>query len=125
MREINQCVMSGCKGRCCQNIDLELTEAERQRLFPQAVWVASVAELNKTRKRKGVFYAPYTRDGQLGSGYVKLAINGPCPNRARDGSCLKHDEREAAARNFQFGRGDCNAVRQENGLGPIFLEPVE
>lgn len=113
------------KGRCCQNIDLELTEAERQRLFSQAVRVSSVAELNKTRKRKGVFYAEYTREGQLGSGFVKLAINGPCPNRARDGSCLKHDERENAARNFQIGRKDCNAIRQENGLFPIFYEPVE
>jgi len=54
-----------------------------------------------------------------------LAINGSCPNRAKDGNCKIHKNREHAAKNFKFGIDDCNAIRKNHGLGPIYLEPVE
>ena len=127
MTERNRCIDSGCRGFCCQNIDLEIRNDERKQIFPSAVRVDTLDALGWVKRQKvsGVFYTRY-RKARLRSGkYSVIAINGPCPNRNKDGSCLKHDEREAAARNFNIGSADCNAIRQENGLAPIYFEPVE
>src|SRR4030042_5537346 len=127
MPERNQCLASGCPGLCCENIDIELTKFERRSIFPDAKRVGSLRELAavKRAKLRGVFYTSYKRKHLGASGFVIVAINGPCPNRTPDGNCVKHDEREHAARNFKLGCEECNAIRQENGLPPIFVKPVE
>ena len=126
MDERNRCLESGCKGYCCQDIDLEITEPERKELFPEARKVFSVKELAELKRTdKGLFYTDYQRSGLEGPDFRILAINGPCPNRVKDGNCSIHKNREHAAINFEFGSDDCNAIRKEHGLGPIYLEPVE
>jgi hypothetical protein len=127
MLEGNPCVASGCHGFCCQNIDLELTKFERTRVFPNAKRVNTLQELARLKEEKkiGVFYSRYRRKHLGKSGFVVVSLNGPCPNRLPDDSCAKHEEREYAARNFEIGCDDCNAIRKENGLAPIFIEPVE
>jgi len=59
------------------------------------------------------------------SGFVVLSLNGSCPNRTAEGGCSKHEEREYAAKNFKIGSYDCNEIRKENGLVPIYIEPIE
>ena len=126
MGERNRCLESGCKGYCCQDIDLEITEPERKELFPEAQKVPSIKKLAELKRSEmGLFYADYERPGLEGPDFRILAINGPCPNRAKDGNCTRHNIREHAAKNFKFGSDDCNAIRKDHGLGPIFLEPVE
>jgi len=127
MLERNPCIASGCHGLCCQNRDLELTKFERTRLFPKAIKVGTLETLAVLKKEKvsGVFYSRYRRKHLGPSGFVVVSLNGPCPNRNTDGSCQKHEEREHAARNFKIGSPDCNKIRKENGLPPIFIEPVE
>lgn len=125
--ERNRCTDSGCLGYCCQNIDIEITKSERTRLFPKAREVGSISELANinTAKTPGVFYTKYSRDGLKNGDFYIISINGPCPNRLPNGSCSKHEEREYAARNFSIGCSDCNAIRAEHSLHPIFVEPVE
>lgn len=79
----------------------------------------------KKEKEPGVFYSRYRRKHLRESGFVVVSLNGPCPNRAPDGGCVKHEEREHAARNFRIGSVDCNAIRKEHCLAPIYIEPVE
>lgn len=124
--ERNPCVASGCPGYCCENIDIEVTRCERSRLFPKAKHVGSISELAELKKSQesGIFYTEYEREGLRGDFYI-VTLNGPCPNRLNDGSCAKHEERGYAARNFRIGCPDCNAIRKEHGLAPIFIEPVE
>lgn len=127
MGERNRCLESGCRGFCCQDIDLELTKAERKELFPKAKRVFSIKELAKLKlnRNKGLFYTDYEKPGFEGLSFQLLSINGPCPNRTKEGNCNIHDIREHAAKNFKFGSDDCNAIRKDHGLGPIYLEPVE
>lgn len=124
--ERNMCANSGCPGYCCENIDIEVTKCEISRLFPKAKHVDNISELAdiKNDKTPGVFYTEYSRKGLEGDFYV-VAINGPCPNRDSDGNCTKHEERSYAARNFQIGCHDCNEIRKEHNLGPLYFEPVE
>ena len=127
MLERNPCVASGCPGLCCQNIDLEIRNDERKRIFPGAVHIDTLDALGwvKEQKVNGVFYTRY-RKARLKSGkYSVIAINGPCPNREPNGNCSVHKDREAAAWNFQIGSSECNEIRKEHGLAPIFIEPVE
>ena len=127
MPERNPCLKSGCPGFCCQDIDIEITKSERTRVFPTAIHVDSMKELAQIKKDnlQGLYYTEYSRKGLEGGDFYVIVINGPCPNRLSDGSCLKHDEREYAARNFAIGCSDCNVIRKENGFSPIFIEPVE
>jgi len=127
MFERNRCIESGCRGLCCQNTALELSRPELNELFPTAVRVFSIKELAKLEldRKDGLFYTDYQRPGLKGKNFRILLINGPCPNRAKNGSCTIHKNREHAAENFKFGGDDCNAIRKEHGLGPVFLEPVE
>lgn len=124
--ERNLCRDSGCPGYCCENIDIEVTRCERSRLFPKATHVGSINELAEIKEAKtpGVFYTEYEREGLKGDFYI-VSLNGVCPNRLADGSCSKHEERGYAARNFRIGSDDCNAIRREHGLTPIYNEPVE
>lgn len=124
--ERNICTESGCLGYCCENIDIEVTRCKRSRLFPKAKHVENVKELADIKKAKtpGVFYTEYERENLKGDFYI-VSVNGVCPNRLSDGSCSKHDERGYAARNFRIGCDDCNAIRREHGLSPIFTDPVE
>ena len=121
------CTDSGCYGFCCENIDIEVTKWERSRIFPRAVHVDSITELAdiKDSKIPGVFYTEYAREGLEGGDFYVVSLNGPCPNRLSKGGCSKHEEREHAARNFPIGCSDCNAIRAEHNLPPIFTEPVE
>ena len=127
MYERNRCLESGCKGYCCQDIDLEITKAEVKELFPSAVRVFSIKELAKLKQihKKGLYYTDYQRPGLEGPNFRILSINGPCPNRAKDGNCSIHKNREHAAENFKFGSDDCNDIRKEHGLGPVYLDLVE
>lgn len=127
MVDRNRCLESGCGGLCCQNVDLEITEAERKELFPRAVKVFSIQKLRKIKRSEiGLFYvANYQRPGLEHPDFNLLAINGVCPNRTDGGTCLVHKNREHAARNFRFGDDECNSIRKENGLGLIYLEPVD
>lgn len=121
--ERNPCIDSGCFGYCCENMDIELTHSERTRLFPKAKHVPSIAELAEIKKSQtpGVFYTEYETEELKGDFYIAV-INGPCPNRLPDGNCSKHSERSYAARNFQIGCEDCDAIRCEHGLPPISKE---
>ena len=125
--EINLCVETGCAGLCCQDIDLEITENERTRLFKGAKEVATIGELARLKdKGDGLYFTrDYKKEGFDEGELLLLSINGPCPNRADDGSCTVHAEREHAARNFKIGSKDCNEIRRENGLHDIFFEEVE
>lgn len=128
MLERNPCKDFDCPGLCCQNIYLEITGPERREIFPTAQKVNSINELItlKKGKEKGMFYVDdYERPGLEGPDFCLLAINGPCSNRAPDGGCNKHTNREHVARNFTFGSYDCNKIRKENGLAPVSIEPVE
>lgn len=125
--ERNPCKASGCPGWCCENIDIEVTKCERTRLFKKAKHVDTLRKLAdiKSSQTPGVFYSEYSRKGLENGDFYIVVINGPCPNRLIDGGCSKHSEREYAARNFAIGCSDCNAIRKEHGLAPIFIEPVE
>lgn len=125
--ERNLCLESGCRGFCCEDIFIEITKAEKTRLFPKVKEVSSKEELIKIKKsdNPGIFCLPYTREELEGGDFFLIAINGPCPNRLPNGGCSKHEEREYAARNFAIGCEDCNEIRCEHSLGPIFFEPVE
>lgn len=91
-----------------------------------AIRVSSVKELRQIKRSQiGLFYADYERPDLDGPDFRLLAINGPYPNRMENGNCAIHNYREHAAKNFKFGSDDCNDIRKENGLGPIYLEPVE
>lgn len=118
--ERNLCLESGCKGYCCENIDIEVTGCERTRLFPKAKAVSSIKQLVEIKKSgvSGVFYTKYEREGLEGDFYI-VCINGPCPNRLEDGSCAKHSERSYAARNFKIGSRECNEIRLSHGLPTI------
>lgn len=121
MLERNACTASGCPGLCCQNIDMEIRNDERKRIFPTAVRIDTLGALDWVKRQKvpGVFYTRY-RKARLKSGkYSIIAINGPCPNREPNGNCSVHKDRESAALNFKIGNSKCNDIRQENGLGPI------
>lgn len=104
-------------------MDIELTRSERTRLFPKAKHVPSIAELAEIKKSQtpGVFYTEYETEELKGDFYIAV-INGPCPNRLPDGNCSKHSERSYAARNFQMGCEDCDAIRCEHSLAPISKE---
>ncbi len=125
--ERNRCTDSGCYGYCCENIDIEVTGCERTRLFPKAKHVDSIKELAdiKYSKIPGVFYTEYSREGLEGGDFYVVSLNGPCPNRLPDGDCSRHEEREYAARHFSIGSTDCNTIRSEHHIPPIFIEPVE
>jgi hypothetical protein len=126
MAERNRCFESGCPGFCCQDIDLEATKFERRRVFPKAQRVQTLREIEEAKgKNPGVFFSRIRRKHLGNSGFVIVSINGGCPNRRQDGTCIEHDEREHAARNFVFGNFDCNAIRAEHDLPPVFVEPVE
>lgn len=128
MSERNLCKESGCPGLCCQDIDLEITGAERREIFSIAQKVGTAKELLVLRQNnvKGLFYiSNYRRPGLNYPNFCLLAINGPCPNKTSDGDCIKHANREHAAINFRFGSFDCNKTRKEHGLAPVFIEPVE
>ena len=126
MSERNRCAESGCPGYCCQDIDLEATKFERRRVFPKAQRVETLGEIAEAKgKKPGVLFSRLRRKHLGNSGFVIVSINDGCPNRRQDGNCIKHDEREHAARNFLFGSTDCNAIRTGHGLPPIFIEPVE
>jgi len=126
MTERNFCTESGCPGLCCQNMYLELTKFERTRLFPHAVRVNTIKELLELRNGNipGVFYTRFRRSYLRQSGFIIASLIGPCPNRAPDGSCTKHEEREHAARNFIIGCTDCNEIRASHGLAPIGVKMV-
>lgn len=123
MPERNPCIASGCPGLCCQDRDLELTKFERSRLFPHAVRVNTMRELAELKNGKipGVFYTRYRKKHLGESGFVVAILVGPCPNRAPDGSCIKHEEREHAARNWKFGSDECNAVRVAHKLAFVSI----
>lgn len=125
--ERNLCVNSGCLGYCCENIDIEITGCERTRLFPKAKHVETEAKLAKIKRAgtPGVFYTEYSREGLKGGNFYVIVLNGPCPNRLSNGACSRHSEREHAAKNFTLGCSDCNAIRKEHKLAPVFVEPVE
>lgn len=126
MKDRNSCVESGCRGYCCEDIDVIVTKFERRRLFPKSQRVGTLRELEERKtERQGVFYTCWRRKPLDGAGFNVIAINGSCPNRLPDGSCKKHEEREHAARNFKIGCQECNDIREEHGLAPIFFEPVE
>jgi hypothetical protein len=127
MLERNPCKRSGCLGLCCQNIALELTKFERKRIFPNAIRVDSIEALRtmKDENVQGAFYTRNRKKHLISSGFVLLQLNGPCPHRSPKGECLIHEERSHAARNFTFGRKDCNEIRKENGLAPVFIETAE
>ena len=125
MSERNRCLESGCKGYCCQDITIYDVEAAILETFPNAKEV-NVWQLQKAINGKllnGVYYQYDGRDPVPGMAIARVV--GPCQNKAKDGSCKIHKNREHAARNFKFGSDDCNAIRIEHGLGPIYLEPVE
>lgn len=105
---------------------MELSKYERTRIFPDAIKVDTLETLTvlKREKVKGVFYTRYRRRHLGENGFVVLSLNGPCPNRTVEGGCSKYEEREYAAKNFKIGGSDCNEIRKENGLDPIFIEPV-
>lgn len=126
MSERNICIETGCLGYCCEDIDIQVTNYERRRLFPKAQRVDTLRELvNKKKEGQGVFYARWRRKPLNKAGFNIVAICGSCPNRFSDRSCKEHGEREYAARNFNIGCQDCNDIRQEHGLAPVFFEPVE
>jgi hypothetical protein len=127
MPEKNRCVESGCPGFCCFNIDIEVTASERRRIFPKAIEVESIVALAKVKEKgtRGVFYTKYTRKGLERGDFYVVTINGMCPNKLANGNCDKHEEREHAARNFRIGSPDCNDIRAEHGLPPIYFEAVE
>ena len=125
--ERNKCLESGCPGYCCENIDIIITKSEQTRLFKKAKEVASIGELAKIKEDEvlGAFYTKYASK-ELGNGdFFVIALNGPCPNRTTNGECSMHEERSYPARNFKIGSPDCNEIRKEHGLPPIFVEPVE
>jgi len=125
--ERNLCRDSGCLGFCCQDINLEVTKFERKRVFSTAIKVDTFKILDEIKGLKipGVYYTRCRRKRLGDSGFELITIVGSCPNKAKDGSCQKHAEREHAARNFDIGSEICNAIRKEHGLSPIFIEPVE
>ncbi len=125
MSERNRCLESGCRGFCCQDITIYDAEEVILKTFPNAKEV-NTWQLQKAINGKlsnGVYYQYDGRDPVPGMAIARVA--GPCPNKVKDGNCNIHDIREHAAENFKFGGGECNAIRRENGLGPIYLEPVE
>lgn len=126
MSERNRCLESGCPGYCCQDIELEATIFERRRVFPMARRVETLKETAEAKgKKPGVLFSRLRRKHLGKEGIVIVSINGSCPNRQPDGNCLMHKEREYAARNFAFGGSDCNTIRAEHGLAPVFVDPVE
>ena len=126
MPERNRCVESGCPGYCCQDIDLEATVFERRRVFSTAQRVGTLGEIAEAKgKKPGVLFSRLRRKHLGDRGFVIVSINSNCPNRQPDGNCSKHEERTHAARNFILGSDECNAIRQEHGLAPVFTEPVE
>lgn len=124
---INPCVASGCLGNCCKNIFLELTVFERKKIFPKAVRVNSLRNLNQHREKiPGVYYTSVRRKKFSCSGMVEALIVGDCSHLQDNGNCNIHKERSHAARNFQIGSELCNEIRKSHNL-PIMIqrEPVE
>ncbi|MFH1970821.1 MAG: hypothetical protein ABIJ05_00340 [Patescibacteria group bacterium] len=81
MKETNPCRLSSCLGNCCKNIFLELTIFEKRRIFPNAIRVSSLKELNQTpREIKGVYYTSVRRKKFSCSGMVEALIVGDCPH---------------------------------------------
>ena len=127
MKEMNPCKLSGCLGNCCKNIFFELSIFERKRIFPNAIRVNSLRELNQIPKEnKGVYYTSVRRKKFSCSGMVEALIIGKCPHLKPDGNCDIHEERSHAARNFQIGCQLCNEIRKSYKI-PIIIpkEPVE
>ena len=122
----NLCIESGCKGYCCHDTCIEVTDSERTRLFPDAIPLQTLDELKHGNLMRETAYFVRYRRSRLGrTGFKMVGWIGKCPNLTSDGNCKKHSEREYAARNFKFGSRECNSVRTEYGLPPVFVEPVE
>ncbi|MBU0998638.1 YkgJ family cysteine cluster protein [Patescibacteria group bacterium] len=127
MKEYNPCRISGCLGNCCKNIFLELSIFERKRIFPKAIRVNSLKELNQTsRENNGVYYTRVRRKKFNCTGMVEALIVGNCPHLKQNGDCDIHEERSDAARNEKIGSKLCNKIRRSYNL-PIMIpkEPVE
>ena len=122
----NKCVESGCRGLCCKDTDIQVTIFERRRLFKRPIRVPTLKELRSGNLVEGFCYYARLRLKKFGTaGFYEVGWNGACPNLTPEGNCNKHFDREQAARDFKFGSKECNAVRIENGLSPVFCEPVE
>jgi hypothetical protein len=120
MKETNPCIASGCLGNCCKNIFLELTIFEKNKLFPRAIRVNSLKELNQVpRDIHAVYYTSVRRKKFSCNGMVETFIVGECPHLKQDGNCNVHKERSHAARNFQIGSDLCNEIRKSYGLSTI------
>lgn len=121
----NICLESGCPGLCCCDTDIQVTKFERRRLWPDAIKQNSLKELRRGPLIEGYAFYARLRLRELGPEAEEVGWKGKCPNLLPDGSCKFYEEREYAARNFKIGSKECNQVRCENGLPPIFFEPVE
>lgn len=123
---INKCLESNCPGLCCRDTDIQVTESEIRRLWPNAIHVNTLKELRSGQLEPGFPYCTRLRTKELGNrGFYEVGWVGNCPNQLPDGSCKHHAEREHAARNFIYGSKECNKVRVSYGLPPVFVEPVE
>jgi len=127
MKELNPCIASGCLGNCCKDINFELTNSERKRIFPYAVKVKNLGELNKVpTDHHDVYFSRIVRRKFKGENMVEVAIVGRCPHLKYDGNCRIHDKRSYAARNFQIGSDECNKIRICSGLPIISPDnPIE
>jgi hypothetical protein len=124
--EKNRCVESGCPGYCCKDTDIEVSKFERRRLFPGAVKVDSLKELRSgCLEKRRVYYTRLRRKDLGNTGFQEVGWVGACPNQDENGGCKRYQEREHAARRFKFASQDCNKVRREYGLPPIFVEVVK
>lgn len=121
MKEHNPCTESGCLGNCCKNINIELTLAERKRIFPDAIRVKSIKALkNVPVDYPEVYYTSVKRKKFRSEPIVEARIVGRCPHLLFSGNCDIHEYRSYAARNFTIGSKTCNEVRKENNLPIIF-----
>lgn len=122
----NKCIQSGCPGYCCFDTDIEVTASELKRLFPRAVRLNTLKELRSSDLPQGfAFYARLRKKDLGNSGFFEIGWSGKCPNMDSKGHCTKYSERSHAARHFSLGSKECNEVRSEYGLPPIYKEPVE
>jgi hypothetical protein len=117
--ERNPCHDLGCHGVCCQNVEGQYAASETWFLksFPEAVRVNSMEELEEKKNptETGVYY--HIRHPN--AGWVDFLINGSCPNRDGNGSCVIHQERyyPNACKNVIPGSPECHrcqAVQRVN-----------
>lgn len=113
MKEGNPCIDSGCLGNCCKNISLELTTYERNKIFPDAIKVNSLEDLDNVPKDyPDVYYTRIRRNKFTTYGMYKTLIVGRCPHLLYSGNCDIHEERSHAARNLEIGSELCNEIRK-------------